>query len=684
MTSLLGRERAIDEVAGLVECPEVRLVTLTGPGGVGKTRLAAAAGERLRDRFGAGTVFVPLEAVTDPGLVLAAVGRAAGADLAGAGSPAEALAETFGDGAWLLILDNLEQVVQVAPHLGELLARCPGLAILATSRTVLGLRAEREYPVPPLPVPPSPDTVSVAELAASPAAALFVDRARAVRPGFTLTEGNAAAVAEICRRLEGLPLAIELAAARIRLLDPAALLDRLAASLDTLGTGAVDLPERQRTLRATVEWSVSLLDDAERSLLEVAAVFTDGWTIQAAAWVAGLGEDRALELSEALARHSLIYLDSTGPGPRSRMLETVREFVAERLAARPDADQVGRRHADYYRVLAGQADRPLRGSGRSEWMERLRAESGNLAAAVRWYLAHDPGPLPHLFRVLWLFWTQQDLQREAWSWVEQLLPAAGALDPQARAELEWAAAVTAVDIGDDTAALAARQRLAPLLAGISDPFLHAASQLALAWTLPIAGDLDRALREVTVCLEELRGQDEPFFTAMAAFTAGSLETSLGRYDDALRHLREARDAADRSGGDWLAAGSRVQPGILAVLRGRPDEARALLDEALERSLAARSTPFVTLCLAAYAQVAFAEGDPERAALLEGPAEGLGRRVGPAAWPHLRRVEADLVAQVRQKLGSDHFDRAFSAGSGLTQWEAVAIVRDQHGTGTQRL
>ena len=684
MTSLLGRERAIDEVAGLVECPEVRLVTLTGPGGVGKTRLAAAAGERLRDRFGAGTVFVPLEAVTDPGLVLAAVGRAAGADLAGAGSPAEALAETFGDGAWLLILDNLEQVVQVAPHLGELLARCPGLAILATSRTVLGLRAEREYPVPPLPVPPSPDTVSVAELAASPAAALFVDRARAVRPGFTLTEGNAAAVAEICRRLEGLPLAIELAAARIRLLDPAALLDRLAASLDTLGTGAVDLPERQRTLRATVEWSVSLLDDAERSLLEVAAVFTDGWTIQAAAWVAGLGEDRALELSEALARHSLIYLDSTGPGPRSRMLETVREFVAERLAARPDADQVGRRHADYYRVLAGQADRPLRGSGRSEWMERLQAESGNLAAAVRWYLAHDPGPLPHLFRVLWLFWTQQDLQREAWSWVEQLLPAAGALDPQARAELEWAAAVTAVDIGDDTAALAARQRLAPLLAGISDPFLHAASQLALAWTLPIAGDLDRALREVTVCLEELRGQDEPFFTAMAAFTAGSLETSLGRYDDALRHLREARDAADRSGGDWLAAGSRVQPGILAVLRGRPDEARALLDEALERSLAARSTPFVTLCLAAYAQVAFAEGDPERAALLEGAAEGLRRRVGLAAWPHLRRVEADLVAQVRQKLGSDHFDRAFSVGSGLTQWEAVAIVRDQHGTGTQRL
>ena len=338
--------------------------------------------------------------------------------------------------------------------------------ILATSRTVLGLRAEREYPVPPLALPADPATVPLEELESSPAVALFVDRARAVRPGFALTEGNAAAVAEICRRLEGLPLAIELAAARTRLLDPAALLDRLAASLDALGTGAVDLPERQRTLRATVEWSVGLLEDAERSLLEVAAVFVDGWTIQAAAQVAGLEEERALELSEALARHSLVYVDSTGLGPRSRMLETVREFMAERLAARPDAAEVGRRHAGYYRALAEQADRPLRDTGQGEWLERLDAEAGNLAAAVRWYLAHDPGPVPHLFRVLWLFWLQRDLEGQARSWVEQFRPA-GPLDLQARAELAWVAAVMAVDTGDDTAALAAGQRLAPLLAGIS-------------------------------------------------------------------------------------------------------------------------------------------------------------------------------------------------------------------------
>jgi predicted ATPase len=680
-TSLLGRERAIDEVAALVERAGVRLVTLTGPGGVGKTRLAVAAGERLAGRFGAGTLFVALETVTDPRLVLAAIGRAAGADLAGAGVPVEALAETLGDGAWLLILDNLEQVIGAAPGLGELLARCPQVAMLATSRTVLGLRGEREYPVPPLPLPADPGAASAAEMAAWPAVALFVDRARAVRPGFALTEGNAAAVAEICRRLEGLPLAIELAAARTRLLDPPALLDRLAASLDALGAGAVDLPERQHTLRATVEWSVGLLDDAERSLLEAAAVFTDGWTVQAAAEVAGLDEDRALELSEALARHSLVYVDSTELGPRSRMLETIRAFVAERLAARPDAAEVGRRHAGYYRALAERADRPLRRTGPGEWLERLDAETGNLAAAMRWHLAHDPGPLPHLFRVLYLFWLQRDLRGQARSWVEQFRPAAP-LDLEARAELAWAAAMISLEAGDDTAAAVARQRLAPLLPGISDPFLRAACQLAMGVTLPITGDFDGALREAAVALEQLRGQDEPVYTAIAAFTVGWLETVLGRYDDALRRLREARDLAERVGGNWFAAGAEARLGILAVLQGRLDEARALLAEALDLSLTARSTQLVTLCVKGYARLALADGEPERAARLEGAAEGLRRRVGLSAWPQTQRLEAEWVAQIRRRLGAARFDQAYSAGSRLTQQQAVANIRDQHGTGTQ--
>ena len=221
-TSLVGREQAIDELTGLLARPGVRLVTLTGPGGVGKTRLALAVGERNGGRFGSGAVFVPLAGVTAPELVVGGIGRAVGADLTGTGAPLQALAEQLGDGAWLLILDNLEQVTGAADDLDELLADCPGVVILATSRTVLGLRAEQEYPVPPLPLPAGPPGgatgVALPELMASPAVALFVDRARAVRPDFALTEGNAAAVVAICRRLDGLPLAIELAAARIRLL----------------------------------------------------------------------------------------------------------------------------------------------------------------------------------------------------------------------------------------------------------------------------------------------------------------------------------------------------------------------------------------------------------------------------------------------------------------------------------
>jgi predicted ATPase len=680
-TSLVGREQAIDEIAGLLARPEVRLVTLTGPGGVGKTRLAVAAAHRLRGRFGAGAVFVPLAGVTRPELVVAGVGRAVGVDLAGTDSPLEALVEQLGDGRWLLLLDNLEQVLDAAGDLDELLARCGGVSLLATSRTVLGLRAEREYPVPPLLLPADPAGVPVEALLVSPAVALFVDRARAVRRDFALTQGNAPAVVELCRRLEGLPLAIELAAARIRLLEPDALLGRLARSLDALGTGAVDLPERQRTLRATVDWSVGLLEEDERSLLETAAVFVDGWTVEAAADVAGLDEDRALALSESLARHSLIYLDRSELGSRSRMLETVRAFVAERLAARPDVAEIGRRHADHYRALATQADRPLRGLDQDHWAEGLEAEAGNLAAAVEWYLANDRAPLPHLFRVLWMYWGLRDHLGEARTWIDQLLPTADSLDPQARAELLWTAVVTALEVvGDDAAALATSQRLASLLAGIQDPYLHVVSQLAMAGISAVVGDLDGALRGELVSLEELRGQDEPYWTTVAVLTAGLVETAMGRHDAALGHLREARALAERFDHAGLSAWSQVQLGILALVRGRLEEARALLDEGLELSLATRSTRNVTLCLTAFAQLAFVEGDGEQAALLAGAAEGLRQRVGLRAWPLQQQGEAQMVAQIRQALDADRFDQVFAAGARLNRREAVAAVRDRRDAG----
>ena len=336
----------------------MRLVTLTGAGGIGKTRLAVAVAERLQDRYPQGAVFVALASIAQPELVLPRIAAAVGASIEGSRRALDVVVEHLGETPTLLVLDNLEQVVGVAPELDELLTRCRGLQILATSRTVLRLRAEREYPVRPLTVPAFSSHPPIEQLASLPAVQLFVDRARAVRYDFALTEDNAPAVAEICRRLDGLPLAIELAAARVRLLEPQALLARLGKSLDDLGTGPVDLPERQRTLRATVEWSIGLLGDAEKQMLATLSVFVEGWTLAAAVDVSGLTEDRTLDLIDALAGHSLVNVEAADVEPRFRMLQFIRELAAERLAARADRADVERRHAEHFGALVENADWP--------------------------------------------------------------------------------------------------------------------------------------------------------------------------------------------------------------------------------------------------------------------------------------------------------------------------------------
>jgi hypothetical protein len=301
---------------------------------------------------------------------------------------------------------------------------------------------------------------------------------------------------------------------------------------------------------------------------------------------------------------------------------------------------------------------------------------GNLGAAVRWYLVHDPGLLPHMFRALLPLWiVQNDTLSEVCSWVAQLMPAAGAMEPQARAELLWTAAVAAREVGDDETAVTARERLVPLLETIQDPYLRAVSQLAVAWTSAIVGDTDGALRAAAASLEQLRGQDEPLWTAVALVTVGSVETAAGRFDDARHHLSEAHDLAEQFGNDRLITGSQVQLGNLAVMRHQPPgEARVLLDRALDLSLAIHSTRNLTLCLTACALLAFEEGDPEQAARLAGAADGLRRRAGLRAWPSQLRDPGELVSQVRQALGDDRFDQAFAAGARLNQRDAAAAAR----------
>jgi predicted ATPase len=672
-TSLIGREQAIEDVAALLELPDTRLVTLTGPGGIGKTRLAVAVGERLGDRHPSGAVFVPLASVAKPELVLVSIASAVGADVARTQSPLDALVEHFGDAHILLVLDNLERIVAAARDLEEVLTRSPGVKILATSRTALRLRAEHEYPVAALTFPMARGDVQDEPVVSSPAVELFVDRARAVRPDFALTVDNSRAVAEICRLLEGVPLAIELAAARTRLLEPDALLARLEKSLDALGTGPVDLPERQRTLRATVEWSVGLLDEAERTMLSKLTSFVDGWTIDAAAYVADLSVDRTLDLLEALARQSLVRVDATANEPRFGMLETVREFVAEPSATTTHFAEAQRRHANYFLDLAQRADGPLRGAGQAEWTDRLQVDAANLGAAVRWFVAHEIEPLPQLFRILWLFWAMRDHLVEFRSWIDELVPVAASLDDHAQAELFWSAAVTAVQLGDDKAALSARKRLEPLLGSFDDPFLEAIVHIAIAWISPIVDDFDGALREASLSCEHLRDQDEPFWNAIAISTLGEAEMDRGRLDDALPHLQQVRELSEQFDNSWLSV-SWSQLGNLAIMQGRLDDARASLDDGLTRSVDVESTVGVTLCLVGFARLAFASGTPERAAVIFGAAESLRRRVGIRVWPALRRDEAQLVEQLEHALGADRFEKAFLTGSRLSRREAVAMVR----------
>jgi predicted ATPase len=671
-TSLIGREHDIAEVSELLQKPEVRLVTLTGPGGIGKTRLAIAVGEQLDDRYPHGTVFVPLAAIAQPELVLPRIATAVGATVEGARGPLDVLVEHFAETPTLLVLDNLEQVVGVAPELNQLLARCPGLEILSTSRTVLRLRAEREYPVGPLTVPVFSERPPMEALASLPAVRLFVDRAQAVRYDFALTEDNALAVVEICRRLDGLPLAIELAAARSRLLEPSALLGRLGNRLDALGTGPVDLPERQRTLRATVEWSVGLLEDAERHMLATLSVFADGWTVDAAARVSDLTEDAALDLLDALAGHSLVHVDATDAGPRFHMLEAVRELAAERLGASADLADVERRHAHYFGSLVENADWPA--ERQAEWAEQLRTEEENLRIAIRWFLTHDITPLPHIFRILWLFWQMRGRMPEGRAWIDEVQLRADALDDRAQAELLFTSAVTAVEVGDDESALAAVEGLERLQGRLDDPYLESAAHLAVSWILPIVDDFDGALQAASTALDGFRQQNEPFM-AFAALTVGMVEMALGRHEAARAHLTEVNELGGQFDNNWLESTARTQLALLAVRAGHLDEARALLMGSVEASEETElSTIVVAFSLVAFAQLALAEGDARLAVMALGATDGLRRRAGLRAWPSTRRGEAELGRRVAHEIDAHDFREGFAAGSELSHRQAVALVR----------
>src|SRR5215211_1856314 len=439
-TPLVGRERELEEVLALLRRSYVRLLTFTGPGGTGKTRLGLQAAAELTDEFEDGVFFVALSAVADPTLVAPAITRTLGLTESGSQTAEELLEDYLHDRQVLLVLDNFEQVLESASLLDALLSAAPGLKVLATSRTALRLYGEHEFPVPPLSLPDTGSLPPIEGLTRFEAVRLFVDRARAIRPDFSLTEENASAVIEICSRLDGLPLAIELAAARIKLLPPQAMLSRLGNRLKLLTGGARNLPERQRTLRNAIAWSYEMLDEEEKALFAKLAVFSGGSTLEGIEKVCDPRGDLSmgvLEGASSLLDKSLLRQEEElGAEPRLMMLETIREFALEKFEESSDAEAIERAHAEYYLALSEQAEPRLWGPEDAAWLGRLEEEHDNMRAALSRALEFEAAELAlRLGGALRWFWNMAGYYGEGRRWLEAALDKDGWESAQARAKV---------------------------------------------------------------------------------------------------------------------------------------------------------------------------------------------------------------------------------------------------------
>jgi non-specific serine/threonine protein kinase len=675
-TSLIGRDQEVAGVVGLLRDESAPLVTITGPGGVGKTRLALKVASELANSFRDGVWFVPLAPVHDPGLVLPAIAQALGLRESGSGQAAEQLAGRLADADILIILDNFEQVVDAAFAISQLVAACPGVRLLATSRSVLRISAETVYQLDALAVPEPAPRARAADLAGCDAVRLFVERAQASNRAFALDDDNAAVIADICRRLDGLPLAIELAAARSKMLSPRALQARLSRRLTLLTGGPIDQPARQRTMQATVGWSVELLQPYEQTVLRRLGVFAGDIPLAAAESVVGEGSEvDVLDAMSSLVDQSLLLaIPARQDEPRFRLLQTIREFAEELLREHGEADAVGRRHADYYLTFAEEAAAHLTGGDQVHWLNELERAHDDVRAAFDWYMAHArPVHALRLAVAYWRFGYTRGYLTEARDWLQRSL----LLNPEPtmlRVEALNAEGLLASMQGDAGIASDHHRGALELSEALGDRRGIAVAHNGLGDAAAFEGRRADARKHFETALSLFRQLELRRGIAGALTNLGNLywderelATSVTLHEEALEHYRAIDDLR---GIGW----SNMNLGSLAVDSGDlPLGVRHLRDGmSIYRKLHDRSGLFVTL--EGLAEVADIRHHDALAAMLFAAAKVIRDEMGAPVPASDRERYDSVLAGLRNRLG-DAFDAAWTEGELMPLDELVAQAFD---------